>query len=208
MTCAIGIDFDNTIVSYDDLVYRIALERGLIGRQTARTKRAVRDSVRQLPDGELEWTKLQGLVYGPLMAEARLIDGAPEFIRRCGDTGIAVYIISHKTEYSTYDDTRTNLRVAALEWMVAHRFFERDGLGLSRGAVYFESTRAGKIARIERVGCSHFIDDLEEVFREPSFPRGVQKILYMPHADRGVSNDATVMPTWQAVRDYFFDHRS
>jgi hypothetical protein len=201
----IGIDFDNTIVSYDEAMYRAAVDRGLLGAGAERSKRAVRDSIRQLPNGELEWTKMQGLVYGPLMEQARLIDGVPEFIRRCSDAGLAVYIISHKTEYASYDDTRTNLRIAALEWMAAQRFFEPDGLGLSRGAVYFESTRAEKIARIRSVGCSHFIDDLEEVFLEPAFPPDVHKILYLPHADRVSAKDATVMPTWQAVRDYFFD---
>jgi hypothetical protein len=207
MTTTIGIDFDNTIVSYDDLLHGIALDRGLIGRDTSRTKRAVRDSIRRQPNGEVEWTKIQALVYGPLMKQARLIEGVPEFIRRCASAGMAVYIISHKTEYSGYDETRTNLRSAALAWMATARFFEPDGLGLSPDAVYFEATRADKIARIKSVGCSHFIDDLEEVFLEPSFPAGVQKILYAPDADRPSTN-AAVMPTWKAVCDYFFDHRS
>jgi hypothetical protein len=205
MTPTVGIDFDNTIVSYDELMCRAALDRGLIGDFADQTKRAVRDRIRQLPDGEVEWQKLQALVYGPLMPEARLIEGAEEFIRRCRDGGMAVVIVSHKTEYASFDETRTNLRIAALEWMGIHGFFEPDGLDLSRSAVYFESTRADKIARIKSLGCSHFIDDLEEVFLEPSFPPDVHKILYAPHAAPVSTRCATVMPSWRALGDYFFD---
>jgi phosphoserine phosphatase len=203
----IGIDFDNTIVSYDDLMYRVAVERGLISNGAERTKRAVRDRIRQLPDGEIEWQKLQALAYGPLMADAQPTDGAEEFIRWCRDSGMTVFIVSHKTEYAGYDVTQTNLRSAALDWMTTRRFFERDGLDLSRDSVYFESTRAEKIARIEAIGCSHFIDDLEEVFLEGSFPKGVQKILYAPGASVA-SPTAVVMPSWQAVREFVMTGRS
>jgi hypothetical protein len=212
MTPTIGIDFDNTIVGYDELMYRIAVERGLIDGDGDgdgdRTKRVVRDRIRRLADGEVEWQKLQALAYGPLISEARLLEGADEFIRRCRDAGMTVVIVSHKTEYASCDETRTNLRTAAIEWMAAHRVFDRDGLGLDRDAVFFESTRAAKIGRIKAVGCSHFIDDLEEVFLEPSFPSGVHKILYAPHGATVSANGATVMPSWRALRDYFFDSRA
>jgi hypothetical protein len=208
MTHTIGIDFDNTIVSYDELMHRAAVDRGLISDRVDRTKRTVRDRIRQLPDGEVEWQKLQALAYGPLMHEAQPIDGAEQFIRRCRQAGVAVFVVSHKTEYANYDETRTNLRTAALEWMAAHRFFEPDGLGLHRGDVYFESTRDDKIARIAAIGCSHFIDDLEEVFLEPSFPPHVHKILYAPDLSLVATGSALVMPTWRALCDYFFDSRA
>jgi len=203
----IGIDFDNTIVGYDELMYRLAIERGLItGDESDRTKRRVRDRVRLLPDGEIEWQKLQALAYGPMMAEARLLAGADEFIRRCHAAGVGVRIVSHKTEYAPYDHTRTNLRDAAMEWMAAHRFFDADAVGLTRDAVFFESTRDEKIARIRAIGCSHFIDDLEEVFLEPSFPAHVQKVLYAPDATARSTSNVMVVPSWRAVSDYFFDH--
>jgi len=194
-------------VSYDDLMRRAAVDRALLGQAEGRTKRDVRDLIRQLPDGELEWQRLQALVYGPLMREAQPIAGAEEFIRRCRGEGIEVFIVSHKTEYASYDETRTNLRTAALEWMSLHRFFEPDGLDLDRDHVYFESTRADKIERIRRIGCSHFIDDLEEVFLEPGFPPGVEKILYAPQATAVSANGARLMLSWRALCDDFFDRR-
>ena len=44
--------------------------------------------------------------------------------------------------------------------------------------VYFSETREGKVRKISELGCTHFIDDLKEVFQEPKFPRGVKKILF------------------------------
>jgi hypothetical protein len=208
MTRKIGIDFDNTIVSYDALMRRVAVDRGLIDEAEGRTKRDVRDRIRQLPDGDVEWQKLQALVYGPLMRDAQPITGVEEFIRRCRHAGIPVFIVSHKTEYAGYDETRTNLRTAALEWMTMHHFFEPDGLDLGRDNVYFESTRTDKIDRIRRIGCSHFIDDLEEVFLEPSFPADVQKILYAPQATPVSANGARVITSWRSLCDDFFNSRS
>jgi hypothetical protein len=91
--------------------------------------------------------------------------------------------------------------------MDEHRFFTRDGLDLSRGDVYFESTRADKIARIRAIGCSDFIDDLEEVFLEPLFPADVTRILYAPCGASGSTHGINVMPTWQAVLDHVFVDR-
>jgi hypothetical protein len=204
MTRVVGIDFDNTLVSYDDLVHRAAVERGLIGTGTGIVKRAVRDEIRRRPDGEIEWQKLQALVYGPLMPQARLIAGACDFVRACHGHGWAVYVVSHKTEFAGYDETRTNLREAALRWMTAQRFFEADGLGLETSHVFFEGTRDSKIERIRSLGCTHFIDDLEEVFLEPGFPTRVRKLLYAPDAVRDVSSEIKVMPSWPAIHDYFF----
>jgi hypothetical protein len=203
MTPVIGIDFDNTLVSYDELMYRAAVERGLIGAGAGIGKRAVRDRIRLGPDGEIEWQRLQALVYGPLMPQAQLIGGAAEFIRTCRGRGFDVYVVSHKTEFAGYDETGTNLRDAALSWMAAQRFFESDGLGFTRAQVFFESTREAKIERICRLRCTHFIDDLEEVLLERGFPPDVQKLLYSP-AGAAASREVRVMPSWAAIHDYFF----
>src|SRR5436190_2214352 len=112
----IGVDFDNTLVSYDELFEQLVRERGLI---TGTGKKVVRDQIRQIPNGEIEWQKLQGIAYGPRMAEAKVIEGVPQFFAACRKRGIPVHIISHKTEFANYDDTRTNLRQTALAWMRA-----------------------------------------------------------------------------------------
>ena len=199
-----GIDFDNTIVTYDELLTTIARERGLIDAAHTQTKRSIRDQIRQLPDGEIEWQKCQALLYGPRIAEARLIDGAAGFITLCRERGIPVHIVSHKTEFSKYDASGTNLRSAALSWMTAHRFFDPAGLGLSPHTVYFAGTREEKIDRIRDLACTHFIDDLEETFLEESFPPATARILYEPGRQSPAPHGVALMRTWQEIRDYFF----
>lgn len=200
----IGVDFDNTLVSYDALLQSLARERGWLPEGTYPSKKEIRDFLRRLPEGEEQWQRLQAVAYGPRIAEARPAEGAEAFFQCCKRRGAKVYIVSHKTELAGYDETGTNLRTAALAWMTAHRFFAPDGLGLSPDAVCFGATRREKIARIEMLGCTHFIDDLEETFLEDCFPAEVEKILYAPrrlcHAPPGVK----LAESWEEIAAYVF----
>ena len=199
-----GIDFDNTIVTYDELLATIARERGLLNGADAQTKRHIRDHIRQLPDGEIEWQKCQALLYGSRIGEARLIEGVAPFIAACRAQNIPVFIVSHKTEFSRYDPTGTNLRTAARNWMIANRFFDPAGLALDPGNVFFAGTRDEKIGRIRELGCTHFIDDLEETFLEASFPPHTARILYEPGRQEPAPAGVALVRTWQEIRDYFF----
>lgn len=195
-------------MSYDEILHRVAVQMGLIQPGVRKSKKHIRDSIRQLPDGDIEWQKSQATIYGPRMGEARLIQGVQTFFQLCKQHQVAVYIISHKTEFANFDETDTNLRVAALNWMQQNSFFEADGLGLSPEAVYFESTRGEKIERVKRLRCTHFIDDLEETFLEDSFPTNIEKILYAPHMQHSFLRSVRVVATWKEISDYFFDARA
>jgi len=70
----IGIDFDNTLVRYDALFHRVALEEGLIPAGLPVNKNAVRDHLRA-QGIEARWTEMQGTVYGARMAEAEAFPG-------------------------------------------------------------------------------------------------------------------------------------
>lgn len=200
----IGIDFDNTLVTYDELIYLVALERGLVYSGVDKSKKHIRDSIRNLPGGETEWQKLQAVVYGPRILEARPAPGTESFLQNCARHDVKVYIVSHKTEFANYDETKTNLRSVALSWMKRHRFFDRSGSGVSRNDVYFESSRQAKLDRIRQLGCTHFIDDLEETFLEENFPANVEKILYAPHPCDNVLPGIEVAANWREITDYFF----
>ncbi len=200
----VGVDFDNTLVSYDELIYEAALERCLIEPNIEKTKRSVRDCIRQQKDGrgEIEWQRLQALVYGPEMARARPVAGALECLAQLRSRNIPIFVVSHKTEFANYDETQTSLRGAALGWMTDHRFFEVDGLGLDPDRVFFADTREMKIQRIQKLGCTHFIDDLEEVFLEASFPPNVRRILFTQTEPNDPIADVVVLASWEAISDY------
>ncbi len=198
----IGLDFDNTLITYDDVFLAMARERGLTAADFAGRKQAIRDSIRLLPDGELSWQQLQGQVYGKGVARASMFDGVDVFLRRCKQSNVPVVIVSHKTEFGHHDPERVNLRQAALQWMTAQGFFE--DYGIARENVYFEGTRQEKIARIAQLDCSHFIDDLEEVLTDPDFPKNIERILFSEGGANSVSEPIMVCPTWRDVEQQVF----
>ena len=172
------------------------------------SKRDIRDQIRQLPDGENEWQRVQGIVYGRRMGEATLIEGVEDFFKDCKRHQAQVLIVSHKTERAHFDATRTNLRSAALSWMEQESFFEENGLGLSPEDVFFEGTRLEKIDRIRRLQCTHFIDDLEEVFLETAFPDHVEKTLYAPHWQGASPSGLRVARSWNEISKALFNARN
>jgi phosphoglycolate phosphatase-like HAD superfamily hydrolase len=191
----IGLDFDNTIVTYDRLFHRAALERGLVAAGVPRRKREVRDAIRLLPGGEDLWTELQGVVYGRRMPEAEPAPGVEAFLAACSAAGVRVSIISHKTEFPAIGE-RVNLRDAARSWLAARGLAARHGV--DPADVLFLGTLAEKLAAIAARGCAHFVDDLVEVLGHPAFPPGVERILYAPPGG-ALPAGVLVFETWEAI---------
>lgn len=199
----LGVDFDNTIVCYDHVFFAAALEKGLIPPELPVSKRQVRNFLHEygLEDA---WTELQGIVYGQRIQSGLPFPGVLEFFTRCRQEGIPIRIISHKTTFSKVGPTRINLRTAALRWMASRHFFDTEGLGLSRTDILFGETRQEKIEHIFQSGCTHFIDDLEEVFLEKTFPINIEKIFFAPNRQSVAPNGVISIATWQAISEYFF----
>jgi hypothetical protein len=175
----IGIDFDNTIVCYDDAFHRAARERGLIPADVPSTKGGVRDYLRR-EGREDAWTELQGYIYGARMDLASEFPGVRAFMRAATESGCEIRIVSHKTLHP-YRGEKHNLHRAALDWLTDNGFFDDSALGLDRGKVYLELTKDAKLARIGKLGCASFIDDLPELLGEPAFPASVQRVLFDPN---------------------------
>jgi hypothetical protein len=195
----VGIDFDNTIVSYDRVFAEAARARGWVANNFRGTKKQLRGAVRLLQDGETKWQILQGEVYGRRMGEAEPFPGVMEFLKSARLRGIELFIVSHKTRYSNYDTGKNDLREAALKWMEANGFFDPARLGFSRAQIFFADTRAEKIAQISALRCGMFIDDLEEVFVDPSFPTNVKRVLFS--SDREAPHDRAIVvhETWSEI---------
>jgi hypothetical protein len=174
----IGVDFDNTIVCYDEVFHRVAREQNLIPDSVPVNKGAVRDYLRKV-GREPEWTEMQGYVYGTRMADAQPFPGVLDFFRRTVKAGIPICIVSHKTRHP-YKGPQYDLHAAALGWLELNGFFDPQRIGLSRSEVFFELTLPSKLARIHAAGCTHFIDDLPELLAEPDFPSAVSRLLFDP----------------------------
>jgi hypothetical protein len=201
----IGIDFDNTIIAYDQVFCAAARLGGLIGADFVGGKQALRDSIRLLPDGEQTWQRLQGQVYGKGISGATLIPGVDAFLRRCRAEGCSVSIISHKTEFGHCDPERINLRDAARQWMTANGVVEGE-FGIPSSNIFFESSRSEKLARIAALSCTHFIDDLEEVLLDPAFPADVERILFSGREEPNSAAPYFVCASWRDIEDRIFAH--
>jgi hypothetical protein len=198
----IGIDFDNTIVSYDALFHKVALERTLIPPELASTKLSVRDYLRQAGKEDI-WTELQGYVYGARMNDAAAYPGAIDFLAcaRAEDAHLA--IVSHKTHHPflghPYD-----LHHAARGWVT--RFLIDQPLPLIKeGDAYFELTKEDKLARIGELGLDFFIDDLPEILLAAGFPTLTARILFDPDRIHPADSRLAAFPSWNHIKQYFQD---
>ena len=182
----IGVDFDNTIICYDQAFAAQAQARQLLPPGLAPTKLAIRDHLRAV-GREDEWTRLQGEVYGPGILAAEPFAGVAEFFAACAKAGVFVRVISHKTA-RPYLGEPHDLHAWARSWLAARGFF--DGSGLTLEQVEFWPTKAEKAGRIRELGLTHFIDDLPEFLAELDWP-GLTRILFDPNCAHGV--DARVV---------------
>jgi hypothetical protein len=192
----IGIDFDNTIVCYDEVFYQTALQQKLIPIKFPKSKGAIRDYLRAAGKENL-WTELQGTVYGLHMDQANLFPGVLEFFKVCSQKKIPTTIISHKTLFP-YIGPKYNLHEAAQKWLSFQKF--------SQIPVFFELTLAEKLSRISHSECTHFIDDLPELLSEKSFPTHVNKVLFDPN-DQYSDGPYFRTTSWMQIPQYLCNER-
>jgi hypothetical protein len=198
------VDLDNTLATYDQLMHSVAVELGLIAEEIEPNKKLIRDAIRRSPKGDIEWQKLQGMVYGQRMGGALVAEGTVPFFQECKRREIQVFVVSHKTQFANYDPTRTNLHHSAMKWMTDNKFFDADGFALEPSNIFMEETRQAKLERVAQLGCEYFVDDLEEVFLEPGFPKGVQGILYHPESKQDCPPGVQPATCWNEIREYIF----
>lgn len=180
----IGIDFDNTIVNYDGVFYKAARLKGLIPRHIGTTKDSVRNYLRSIGK-EDAWTLLQGFIYGSRMDLATPYEGVENFLRICPHP---LFIISHKTVHP-FLGPQYNLHASAATWL--------KNLPFPTPPAYFEPTLAEKLERIRTQQCTHFIDDLPEIFLEEKFPSHVKKVLFDPANHHPDSPHYTRVTSWK-----------
>ena len=184
MQLKIGIDFDNTIVCYNSIFQAIALEKGIRIPDPENAKMALRDHLRQQPLGELEWTKIQGEVYGPRILQAQPFEGVIDFFRYLRSEKIPFCIISHKTKYPVIGAVH-DLHEWAVRWLESQGFFKE--IALEKNEYFLELKKESKLERIATESCTHFIDDLPEFLSEAGFPNQTTKILFSPALAPGIA---------------------
>lgn len=196
----IGLDFDNTIVSYDALFHKVAVEQEHVPADLPKSKLAVRDYLRKI-DNEAVWTEMQGYVYGARMEDAAAYPGVIEFIKRARDKGISLAIVSHKTKYP-FLGPKYDLHKTARGW-IANALMDGVTNLIEPDHVFFELTKEKKISRIADIGCNYFIDDLPEILLMPTFPIKSKRILFDPKGIHNTEGLSAKLESWQEIRSFF-----
>ena len=196
----VGVDFDNTIVSYDTAFYETAVEWSLVPVNLLKSKLAVRDYLRNNGE-EAAWTELQGYVYGKKMVRAEAYPSVIEFFKFARDQGHSIFIISHKTKNpiigKTYD-----LHGAAIEW-IEKNLIDCNSKLLNSDNIFFEPTKEKKISRIMDSRCDFFIDDLPEILLMAGFPKKCKRILFDPTKSHTEKKEYVRIQSWSLITNFF-----
>ena len=185
----LGIDLDNTIVCYDNVFHRLAVEEALVPVSTPESKTAVRDLLRETGK-EKEWTRLQGLAYGLGMAGAEPFPKALHCLAGLKRRGVTVKIISHRTMHPVAGPS-FDLHEAARSWLKKH--------GLEWIPLFLETSKEDKLSRIKKEGCTYFMDDLPEFLTGDGFPSSVESVLFDPRCQFEDTQANHRFTSWQEV---------
>ena len=192
----LGLDFDNTLIDYDEVFFQLALEKNLIPPSINKDKKSVR---KFFIDNNIEdeFINLQGEVYGLKVLEAKQSLGMFEALRSLKNDNYELIIVSHKTKYP-YSGKKYDLHKAASNWLEVNKFFDQNGLAMKRENVYFEITKEDKISRIEQLDISFYIDDLQSILSmiKPS----IKRILYSPKLNEKIDKDFYLLENWENLK--------
>jgi hypothetical protein len=197
----IGLDFDNTIACYDAVFAAAAVDAGMVAREWSGSREALRQRIRAT-HGDPAWSQLQARVYGPEIERAVPFPGAFDCIRSLLHRGHEVAIVSHKTRVAAADPS-CDLHRYAWQWLMRCGLIADPPRGVCRERVFFEETRDEKIARIVALQCSHFVDDLPEVFDHPGFPAATVQVLFDPWREQPERRNRVTLRDWQGIGEFF-----
>ncbi|MEI6559663.1 MAG: hypothetical protein WCO00_14770 [Rhodospirillaceae bacterium] len=192
----IGLDFDNTIVSYDRLFHKVAVEGGHVPVDLPVSKLAVRDYLRGI-GREPVWTEMQGYVYGARLLEAEAFEGVAGFLAWARQEGLFVAIVSHKTRHP-FIGPPDDLHAMARAWIERH-LADTAGPLITNQRVHFELTKEEKLARIAAGAFDCFVDDLPEILTASAFPENTAPVLFDPDG-RGHAGIGACVTSWANLR--------
>ena len=193
----IGLDFDNTIVCYDQAIALLAEELFELAEDVPRTKLGLRDHLRAA-GREPEWTAFQAELYGPGMRYAQPFEGAIATMQKLVAEDHELVIISHRSR-RPYAGPPHDLHAAAHLW-VAERMQSAGLFAEANGSLNFLETRQEKVARIAELGCQAFLDDLPEVLAAPGFPASAEGILFDPSGRCAAPEGKLRISAWPELR--------
>lgn len=205
----IGIDFDNTIICYDEVFCNISRRYGYVQQDFQGGKSEIKNKILTLDSGEEKWQALQGFVYGQGVADAKMFNGFKEFLIKAKEWPADIVIVSHKTQYGHFDPLRINLRQAALKWIEENKLLFPNTC-LRSNKINFYDTFDEKINAINGHNFDYLIDDLIKVLRHRSLSASLKKILFNTNNNETNfslgNNEIIAFNNWNDISNYIFNN--
>jgi hypothetical protein len=169
----LGIDLDNTIICYDNLIHNLAKKKfpKIKLKKNIRSKKIIKNKIIKFYNNN-QWTKLQGIIYGEKILDAKLFNNFKEGIKKLKDE-FEIFIISHKTNKAAIGKD-INLRNAAKKFLKQNDISFCKNELVNRNKILFASTQKEKIKLIKNKKIDIFIDDLDIILQ--SLPNQIKKI--------------------------------
>ena len=195
----IGLDFDNTIVCYDEAFYQLAHEAKSIPENLQRTKEQVKAHLQKQGRNDF-WTELQGLAYGPRMETASVFPKFEAFLKAMHRPGVELFIVSHRSP-KPYSGLDYDLHEAARTCLRGRPWIQSEMIPLKN--IFFEATKQGKIKKIAELNLDYFVDDLLDIFTDPMFPLNTKKIHFLPGKSEQEPTELLSAKSWDDVTRVF-----
>ncbi len=169
----LGLDLDNTLIDYSQSVreYTQRVDNDIVARNICDLRNALKSD-------DAKWQAAQSWIYSEGLQFAKPYFGAREVLRKVASDGNEVFIVSHKTEYSSDLYGKRHLRIPAINWLKSNLGVNDTSFGTK---VFFESNRNSKISRIDSLKLDAFVDDLIEVLIDTRFPKRTERVLFDPY---------------------------
>ena len=167
----IGIDFDNTIISYVN-VFKKLLRKNKIQFGKKLNKEIFKKKIIKKYN-EKFYTKIQSEIYGENIFYARKFANLNQSLNNLKKKN-HIILISHKTKYPILGK-KVDLRKKALLWLNKNNLYGPKKI-FNKKNVFFEETIEKKIKRIRRLKCDYFIDDLSIILDR--LPNSIYKIKF------------------------------
>lgn len=165
----VGIDLDNTIISYNNSFLRLAKKYNLSKTRSLNKNIIKKNIIKKF--GMSEWTRCQGEIYGKEI----LINNSHKDVKKnliFLKKKFNIFLISHRSKYP-YLGKKINLHERAIQWLNKKKFLGENEI-FTKKKVFFETSLQKKIERINKLNCKIFIDDLSLVLKK--LPRSTSKI--------------------------------
>tara|TARA_X000000950_G_scaffold289425_1_gene413265 strand:+ start:7708 stop:9231 length:1524 start_codon:yes stop_codon:yes gene_type:complete len=196
----LGIDLDNTIICYDDLLYKLAKKKfsKIKINKNKNTKKKIKTEIINNYNNR-EWTKLQGLIYGKELVKASLFKDFYKTVNYLKDH-YEIFVVSHKTKYPAIGK-KIDLRKASKKFLCKNKIsYCKDEL-IKNKNIFFANSKKEKINIIRKKKLDIFIDDLNEILR--CLPKDVKKI----HFSKKKINYLN-FHKWQQIKNYLISKKS